>query len=139
MRINKGSLIAALALGGLVACSTLAVAQDAKEGGNKGGKKGPPSVDQMMERYTDTLKLTDEQKPKVKAVLEDTARKRQDLRDLPQDERQEKGRALRDEQNKKMKDILTPEQYTKYEQMPRPGRGGPGGPPPAEKKEEKKD
>jgi hypothetical protein len=54
--MSKLSLIAALALGGLMACSTLATAQDAPK---QGGKKGF-SVDQQMERLTEQLTLTDE-------------------------------------------------------------------------------
>jgi hypothetical protein len=121
-----------LALGGLVACTNLVLAQDTKEEPKK-GKKGMPTVEQQLDRMTEALKLTDEQKPKVKALLEETAKKRTELRDLPQDERREKGRALIEDQNKKLKEILTPEQYTKYEAMPRPGRGGAGGPPPEKK------
>ena len=56
-----------------------------------------------------------------------------------QEERREKARALMEDQNKKMKEILTADQYAKYEKMPRPGRGGPGGPgAPGEKKEGEK-
>ena len=112
--MSKLSLIAAMALGGLVACSTLATAQDSTNApSKKGGKKGP-SVEQQMERMTTELSLTPEQQPKVKAVLEETSKKRQDM--APED-RQTKGRELREEQNTKMKAILTPEQYTKYEEM----------------------
>jgi Spy/CpxP family protein refolding chaperone len=112
-----------------VAFNNLATAQEAKEG----KKKGMPTVEQQMERMTEALKLTDEQKPKVEAVLKDMAKKREDLRDVPQDERRDKARALRDEQDKKMKEILTPEQYEKYQAMPRGGRGG------GKKEGEKKD
>lgn len=116
--MKKASLIAALALGGLMACSTLATAQDSTNSPAKqGGKKGF-SVEQRLERMTTTLSLTDEQKPKVKAVLEDTAKK---MKDVAPEDRQTKGREIRDEENTKMKAILTDEQYTKYQAM---GRGG---------------
>jgi hypothetical protein len=114
MKINRISLIAALALGGLIACSTMVSAQDAP----KKGKRGP-----TIEQLTESLKLTDEQKPKVQAVLDEGAKKRAELRDLPQDERREKMQAFMEEQNKKMKDILTSEQYEKWQAM-RPGRPG---------------
>jgi len=117
MKINRVSLIAALALGGLIACSTMVSAQDAKEG-KKGGKRGP-----TIEQLTENLKLTDEQKPKVQAWLDEGAKKRAELRDLPQDERREKMQAFMEEHNKKMKDILTSEQYEKFQEM-RPGRPG---------------
>ena len=129
--------MAAVALGSLVAFANVASAQDAKE--SKGGKRGMPSVQERLDRLNEELKLTDDQKPKVKGVLEETSKKRQELQDLPQEERREKARALMDDQNKKMKEILTADQYAKYEKMPRPGRGGPGGPgAPGEKKEGEK-
>ena len=72
--MSKLSLIAAMALGGLVACSTLVTAQDASSAPEKKDGKRGMSPEQMMERYTEQLSLTDEQKPKFKAVLEDTGR-----------------------------------------------------------------
>ena len=72
--MKKLSLIAALAIGGLVACSTLATAQDSTNNvPKKGGKRGMPTVEQQMERMTTALDLTDAEKPKVKAVLEDSS------------------------------------------------------------------
>ena len=136
MKYNRLGLMAAMALGSLVVFANVASAQDAKE--SKGGKRSMPSVQERMDRLNDELKLTDDQKPKVKAVLEETDKKRQELRDLPQDERREKARGLMEDQNKKMKDILTADQYAKYEKMPRPGRGGPGAPGGEKKDGEKK-
>ncbi len=133
MKMNKLSLVAALALGGLLAGTTIAAAQDAPKAGKKGGF---PSIEQRMDRLSTELNLTDAQKPKVKAVLEDTDKKRQELRDVPQDQRREKMQALREEETKKMKEILTPEQFEKYQAMPRGGRGGPGGPGGEKKKSE---
>jgi Spy/CpxP family protein refolding chaperone len=101
-----------MALGGLVAFSTLATAQDANKESKKGGKGGY-SVEQRLERMSTQLDLTDAQKPKVKAVLEDSAKK---MKDVPQDERREKGKAIREDEAKKMKEILTPDQFKKYEE-----------------------
>lgn len=109
MRTIKSSLIAALALGGLLALTNVASAQDAKE-----GKKGRFTPEARLETLSKELNLTDAQKPKVKAVLEDTAKKRADLQNVDQSERREKGRALMEDENKKMKEILTPEQNEKY-------------------------
>jgi len=147
MKINKLSLIPMLALGGLMAFGSMASAQDNKEGGGApppggpppgGGRRGGmPTVEQQMERLTTELKLTDEQKPKVKAVLEETSKKRQEMRadtSLSQEDRQTKNRAIIEEQGKKMKGILTPEQYEKYQTLRppmRPNRGGGAGGPPA--------
>lgn len=127
MRTNKFGLIAAIALGALLACGTV-MAQDNKD--DKGGKRGM-SAEERLKRMDEALKLTDAQKPKVKAALEDSETKMKEVRTAPQDERREKMMAIRTEEAKKMKEILTPEQYTKYEEM-RPARGGKKG---GEKKE----
>jgi Spy/CpxP family protein refolding chaperone len=131
--MSKLSLIAALALGGLMACSTLVTAQDAPKDAKKGGKRGF-TVEQRMERMTTALDLTDAQKPKVKAVLEETNKKFQDL--APED-RRTKGRDIRDEETKKLKEILTADQFTKYQEMSqRKGKKGQDGEKKAEKKAE---
>ena len=124
MKINKFSVMTGLVLGGLMAFSSMAVAQDQKPGGGRG--RGP-SVEQRMERLTEELKLTDAQKPKVKAVLEATAKKGQELRgdtSVPREELREKMQAIREQENKQLKEILTPDQYTKYEKMRAEMRGG---------------
>jgi len=110
--MKKLSLIAAMALGGLLACSTIAIAQDTNAAPKKG--KGYMTPEQRLERMSTQLELKDDQKPKVKAVLDDTAKKMQDL--APED-RREKGRAIREEETTKLKEILTPEQMDKYTKM----------------------
>ena len=57
MKINKLSAITALALGGLVACSTMAVAQDQKPGG---GKRGQSVRLRISETYTDPARYRTE-------------------------------------------------------------------------------
>ena len=125
MKINKLSAITALALGGLVACSTMAVAQDQKPGGGKRGQ----SVEARMEQMTEQLKLTDDQKPKVKEVLEGGQKKMAELRNdssLSADDRREKMASIRTDEDKKLKAILTPEQQEKWQKMREEfrGRGG---------------
>jgi Spy/CpxP family protein refolding chaperone len=118
MRINKIIVVAALALGGLLVCSAVATAQDAKEG--KKTARRPFSVEQQLDRLSTELQLTDAQKPKVKLVLEDTSKKRQEMRadtNTPQEERRAKMQALMKEQDKKLKEILTPEQQEKYQKL----------------------
>jgi periplasmic protein CpxP/Spy len=118
--MKKLSLIAALAVGALLVCSTVAMAQDSNQTPQQGRKKGFPSVEQQMQRLTTELTLTDEQKPKVEAVLKDSQKKRQDLfsdQSMDRQERRDKMTALREEQTKKMKEILTPEQMDKYTKM----------------------
>ena len=129
--MKRLSLIAALALGGLMACSTLATAQDATNNAPKKGGRHGPTIEQLSAQ----LDLTAEQKPKVQAVLDDTTKQMQDL--TQEERRGDKGKAIRAEQNKKMKAILTPEQYTKYQEMNHHrGKKGQGGEKKAEKKAE---
>ena len=119
--MNRLSLIAAMALGGLVACSTVATAQDAPK------KKGRPTVEQQMERLTTELSLTAEQKPKVEAVVKETNKKMQEIfNDSSTDRSQmrEKMQPIREEQTKKMKAILTEEQFKKYQEMSQRGKKG---------------
>ena len=68
MKIIK--TIAGLTLGALIACTTVA-AQESKERkkGDRPEGKGPPTIEQQLEKMTKELSLTDEQKPKVKAVI----------------------------------------------------------------------
>jgi len=84
---------------------------DAKKGGHG------PTVDQILEKMTTELKLSDEQKPKVKAVLEEGQKARAALKETAKEERAEKAKALFAEQDKKMKALLTAEQLPKYEAM----------------------
>ncbi len=118
--MNKLSVIAAMVLGGLVACSTLATAQNANSNGKKGGKRGMPTVEQQLDRMSERLNLTDEQKPKVKEVLEQERKKWQELRSdssMEQSARREKFQEIRKDSEKKMKAILTEEQFKKYQEM----------------------
>ena len=122
MKKYRVSLIAAMVIGGLLAGATLASAQDTKAEGKK-GQRGA-NIEQRLEQMTTQLSLTDEQKPKVKAVLEQTNKKMQELRGTPREERAEKMRPIMEEQNKKLKGILTPEQYTKWEKAAATRKGG---------------
>ena len=117
----------ALALGGTLASANLAAAQETNAPARNARRFSP---EQQLERLTTELNLTDAQKPKVKEVLENGTKKRQELRGVAQDERREKMRTLMEDQNKKLKEILTPDQYEKYQKLMerrRPRGGGAGG------------
>jgi len=130
MKLSKISLIAALTLGGLVACSTMVRAADADTGKGKGKGGGRMSVEQQMEKLTTELSLTDAQKPKVKEVLEESSKKRQELfadtATAPED-RRSKMREITDAQEKKMKEILKPDQFEKYQKWVEEQRANRGG------------
>ena len=92
------------------------------------------TTDTINEKLGDQ-KLSDEQKTKVEAAMKAQAEALRGLRDATPEERREKAQAARKEFNGKMKEILTADQYAKWEKAREqrgPGRegrpGGPGGP-----------
>jgi protein CpxP len=130
MKTSRISLMAALIAGVLLAYSPALRAQDAKEGksprtreGRPG--RGGPGGQEYFNKLAEDLKLTAEQKPKVEAVLKEQREKMRGLRDLSQDERREKFKAIHEETAKKLKDILTAEQFAKWEKMRAQRPGGP--------------
>lgn len=70
-----------------------------------------------------TNKLSEVQKKKVKEAFEEQGKKLQELRGQPREELISKRRAIAEETNKKLKEILTSEQFKAYQTAPR-GRGG---------------
>jgi periplasmic protein CpxP/Spy len=139
MKIHKLGLMAALAAA--LAFSPALNAQEKKEG----KRQGPPTaaqredmLKQRMTRMSEELKLTDAQKPKVEAALKAQAEKMQGLREATPEVRREKGQAIRADMEKKMKEILTADQYASWEKLRAQGREGRGGPGGEKKRGEKK-
>jgi Spy/CpxP family protein refolding chaperone len=122
MKINKISM-AIMAAASLLAVSPAVYAQStngaaAAAGGRARG--GGLTVDAIDKAVT----LTDAEKPKVKAALEDYMTAMKEARTADQSERKAKATAAQDALNTALKGILTPDQYTKYEAMPKPKMGG---------------
>jgi Spy/CpxP family protein refolding chaperone len=93
-------------------------------GAPEGGTRG--TVETRLARLSAQLKLTDEQKPKVKAILEEENRKRRELQNdsaLSQEDRRSRRSALRDDLGRKMKEVLTTEQHQQYEKLQQEPRG----------------
>lgn len=94
-------------------------------GRNARGRAAGQQLDQLFQQ----LNLTDDQKPKVRAVMQDQRKKMQELRadssGSPQDLRA-KRQALLQDTNKKMREILTPEQFKKFEESLQQQRGNRG-------------
>ena len=84
-----------------------------------------------IEQIDKAVTLTDAEKPKVKVVLDEYTKAITEARTADQSERRTKLMAARETFSKKMKEILTADQYKKFEAMPamqpRGGRGGAGG------------
>ena len=72
------------------------------------------TAEERVKMYTEKLKLSDEQHTKVKTLVEENLNA---LRDLPSAERPEKGPALEEEFVKKMKAILSAEQFKQFEEI----------------------
>ena len=130
MKASKISLMVALIAGVMLAYSPALRAEEGKE--NKESKTHPgrsergAAMKEHLDKMAEDLKLTADQKAKVETAFKEQGEKMRGMRDLSPDERREKGKAMREEMTKKMKGILTAEQFEKWEKM-RP-QGRPGGP-----------
>jgi Spy/CpxP family protein refolding chaperone len=128
MKINKITMAIIAAAGLLAACPAVhAQTNGAAAPATRAPRGGGMTLDSIDKAVT----LTEAQKPKVQAALDDVTKARKDA----QGDRTKMTEA-RTAFNAKMKEILTPEQYTKFEAMPRPGGrrnagGGAGGAAPA--------
>lgn len=136
MKINKISM-AILAATAVLAISPAVMAQTnqapgagagAGPGGPGGRRGGFGARTNMMtvEAVDKAVTLTEAEKPKVKTALDAYSKALTEAGQADQSERRTKMTAARTDLDKKMKEILTPEQYTKYEAMPgrQAGRGG---------------
>jgi Spy/CpxP family protein refolding chaperone len=131
MKNSLKLLICVLTLGVM---STPALrAQDEKappaEGGKKGGKGGGRGMQMSPEQQIARLEeavgtLTADQKTKITAVYEKAAK---DMQAVPQEERRAKMPEMMQATRKEVRALLTDEQAKKFDDMPMPGRGGPGG------------
>jgi Spy/CpxP family protein refolding chaperone len=142
MKPTKLLFLTSLALGSLLTLSPAGFAQDATNTPPAGGAPGPgmrgrgPNFDAVAQR----LNLTDDQKPKVKAILEEMGQKMRDLRqqgqDMSREDRMAKMKSIREETDTKMKAVLTEDQFKQWQEMESrmrgPRNGPPGGPPPGQ-------
>ena len=119
-------------------CSVPMMAQGGG-GGGQGGRGGGMMMtsDQRVARIDTAVgPLTDDQKTKIKAIYDADQKKMTDMRTAQDPDMMTKMQAMRTDENKQIRALLTPDQQTKFDAMPqgRGGRGGggaPGGAPPA--------
>lgn len=129
MKLSKTSLAIA-ALSAFLAISSNTQAQNTNHNARTRPAAGANrSAENQLDRLSEALTLTEDQKPKVKAILDDQMKKMRELRSdsasAPED-RRSKTQAIREESNKKMKEVLTAEQFKKYEEFRKQrGRRGP--------------
>ena len=106
--------------------------------GGRGMRHGPMSPDQMLARLDERLRLSDDQKTKVRSILEDRQSSMEKLRSdtsLSPEDRRAKMRTIFEEHNGQIKNVLNDQQKQQFEQMmQRRGRMGNGGgnPPPSD-------
>jgi Spy/CpxP family protein refolding chaperone len=143
MKVTRISLLAALLAGAICAAVPAAHAQETKERKEtpkrEGRGGGAEAMKERLDKLAADLKLTEDQKKKVGEALKAQTEKMRELRGqggTPEDNR-EKFRALREETDKKLKEILTAEQYAKWEKERPQGRGKDGSGKRGEKKAEK--
>lgn len=129
----------------LAIASVPALQAQPAEGQNAAHERGPggpgggnrPNLDRLAEE----LGLTADQKAKLGPIMKHQQEEMQALRkdeSLSQEQRREKGRALREENQKAIAAILTPEQAKKFAEMRERGpRGGGERPAKGEKKGDK--
>ncbi len=124
MKIVNYSLVAALAAGVLLAAGNQAGAQE-----NKTEKKHfTAGAARPGDRMAEDLKLTDEQKAKMKTFREEQRKQAEEIRNgtnFTPEQKREKAKAMREDADKKMKEILTPEQYAKWEKARAQWKKGP--------------
>jgi len=108
------------------------------QGGMAGGRgmRGPMSPDQMVARLDQRLHLSDDQKTKIRSIMEDRQTSMEKLRSdtsLSDEDRRAKMRQIFTEHNDQIKNVLNDQQKQEFDQMmQRRGRMGNGGgnPPP---------
>ena len=133
MKLTKTLALTALFAGGLIAGSIALQAQDAP----KDKPAPPPQAAPGQHARPDFLKdlnLTDDQKAKFKEIMQGRMEKMKALREdatLSVPDKQAKAKALMEDTNKQLKELLTEEQFAKWQKMSmgmghqRPGAGGP--------------
>ena len=130
MKLNKTLALAALVAGGLFAGSVALQAQEKSTPPPAGAPPGGMRARGNFDTLAKALELTDDQKPKVKVIFDDRQQKQRDLRaDTTTDAaaKRAKAKEIRDAASAKVKPILTPEQFTKWEKMDQGPRQRPQG------------
>lgn len=95
-------------------------APETKQHEGKGGKGGDRLARRLAE-LTDKLSLTADQKTKVEAILKD---EQTAIVGLAPEDRRSKGKEIRDSHDAQIRALLTPEQQTKFDALPKMGEHG---------------
>ena len=96
------------------------------EGHGHGRGAGMMNPDAQLEHMSSALNLTDEQKAKIKPILEDTSKKMQQLRQdssLSEQDKRAKMQEIHQDAMSQVKPILNADQQKKFESMHGPHSG----------------
>lgn len=120
MKLSKTSLAIA-AVSAFLAINSNTQAQNTNHSANARPRAAAGrGADAQMDRLSEALTLTEDQKPKVKTILDDQMKKMRELRSdsaTTQEDRRSKVQSIREETNKKMKEVLSADQFKKYEEF----------------------
>jgi periplasmic protein CpxP/Spy len=131
MRNTKYGMLLAIAMlfvGYSVAAPKAAMAQDQSAQGQGGYHQGQRG--NHLDMLSKQLNLSDDQKAKIKPILDDQQKQMQALRDdssLSQDQRHEKMKQIHEASDAKINDILTPDQQKKFADLKAQRMGRQGG------------
>ena len=106
------------------ATSATTASQSGKHAKSEGGKKSMGRAEAELADLSTNLNLTDEQKAKIKPLLEEEHTKIHAVRQAntgSADDEKAKTKVIRDDANAQIRALLTPEQQTKFDGMSKKG------------------
>jgi periplasmic protein CpxP/Spy len=120
MKSTKTWLVAVLAAGALLGGSSALYAQNATNtppASTHGGMKSRQNIAKQLD-------LTEDQKPKYDAIMKGAAEKGRALREdtsLTSQDKKDKAKVIREDTTAQLKALLTPEQFTKWQELSKHG------------------
>lgn len=124
MKTNKVSWTVAVVVGAMLALSPAMRAEEKidkpdRPGPRQGPGAGPrgEAAKERMAKVAEELGLSEEQKAKVREAMKEQMEAARELRDLEPEARRDKMKEIRAELQARMKEILSAEQYAKWEKI----------------------
>ena len=135
MKTIKPVLFAAVTLAGILSLQPMARATETSAAAQPVKEERGAAIHKRMQKVAAELGLTEEQKQQLKPILKGEWARLKALRDdqsLTRPEKRAKLKALREELLPQLKEILTPEQLAKWQQLrqERLAKAAPGTPQP---------
>lgn len=112
--------ILVLSAAGLTFAGTSQEPQAPAPGKQAGMHHGMESADQQLQMLSEKLSLTDDQKAKIKPILEDQMKQMKAVHEdtsLSADQKRDKMKSIHDSSHEQINAVLTPEQQTKFKEM----------------------